>query len=183
VSKQRTARINVNPGRWLARTVAPEWVPQVVKMERAQGTWLAKVRALPREVVTGAIAQVGRRYRGLKERYGPGYTKAMVSAAFLALFLPIPGSAPVAVALIVVIAELHRAISGRGGFPEASAAPVAAAEAQRPGRAADRDPGSPLLPGAAGTSPRELPSAGVADVRVDGMSWRREEGREGPPSP
>ena len=30
---------------------------------------------------------------------------------------------------------------------------------------------------------RALPGAAIADVRVDGISWRREEGREGPPSP
>jgi hypothetical protein len=37
----------------------------------------------------------------------------MVGAAFFALFSPIPGSVLVAVALIVVIAEVHRAISKR----------------------------------------------------------------------
>jgi hypothetical protein len=45
----------------------------------------------------------------------------MVGAAFVALFSPIPGSVPVAMALIVVIAEAHRAVSKRGGFPKASA--------------------------------------------------------------
>jgi hypothetical protein len=38
-------------------------------------------------------------------RYGPRYTKAMLSVAFLTLFLPIPGSLLVGLALIVVIAE------------------------------------------------------------------------------
>ena len=30
---------------------------------------------------------------------------------------------------------------------------------------------------------RALPGAGLADVRVDGRSWRPEEGKEGPSSP
>jgi hypothetical protein len=44
----------------------------------------------------------------------------MVGAAFVALFSPIPGSLLVAVALIGVIIEVHRAVSERGGFPKAS---------------------------------------------------------------
>jgi hypothetical protein len=51
----------------------------------------------------------------------PGYTKAMVGAALVALFSPLPGSVLVAVALIVLIAEVQRAVSERGGFPKASA--------------------------------------------------------------
>ncbi len=82
---------------------------------------LAKAKALPGKVLTGAIAQLKKRYRELNNRYGPGYTNAMLSAAFLTLFSPIPGSLLVSVALIVVIAEVHRAVSERGGFPKTSA--------------------------------------------------------------
>ncbi len=49
--------------------------------------------------------------KALKSRYGPKYTTAMVSAAFLAFFLPIPGTCLVGVGLVVVVAELHRTIS------------------------------------------------------------------------
>jgi hypothetical protein len=39
----------------------------------------------------GAISQVMRRFKQLQGRYGPQYTKAMLGAAFVALFSPIPG--------------------------------------------------------------------------------------------
>jgi hypothetical protein len=43
----------------------------------------------------------------------------MVSAAFFTLFVPIPGISLVSIALVVVIAELHRAFSGKGRLTEA----------------------------------------------------------------
>jgi hypothetical protein len=76
---------------------------------------------LPRKVLAGAISQVKRRVKQLRSRYGPHYTKAMVGTAFFALFSPIPGSVLVAVALVVGIAEVHRAISRRRGFRKTSA--------------------------------------------------------------
>jgi hypothetical protein len=89
-------------------------------VEQIQKNSLGKIRTLPRKALTGVIAKVKKGYRQLKSRYGPRYTKAMVGAAFVALFLPIPGSVLVAVALIVVVAEAHRAVSKRSGFPQAS---------------------------------------------------------------
>jgi hypothetical protein len=65
----------------------------------------------PRKVLTATISQVKKGYRGLKNRYGPKYTKVILAVSFLTLFLPIPGSWPVGVALIMVVAECHRAIS------------------------------------------------------------------------
>jgi hypothetical protein len=79
------------------------------------------VRTLLRKLWAGAVSQVKRRFKQLKSRYGPHYTKAMVGAAFVALFLPIPGSVFAAVALIVVIAEVHRTISKRDGPCKTSA--------------------------------------------------------------
>src|SRR5438477_235323 len=76
---------------------------------------------LPRNVLTGVISHVKKRYSQLKSRYGPRYTKAMVGAAFVALFSPLPGSVLIAVALIIMIAEAQRAISKAGGFPKARA--------------------------------------------------------------
>jgi hypothetical protein len=84
-------------------------------------SWVAKAWALLRMVSRGAIAQVEKRYKQLKNRYGPRYTYAMVTAVFLTVFLPIPGVSLVCVTLIVVIAEIHRSISKRGGFSEAIA--------------------------------------------------------------
>ena len=72
---------------------------------------MARVGTLPCKVMAGT--PVPRRFKQLKSRYGPRYTKAIVAAAFVALFLPIPGSVLVAIALIVVIAEVHRAMVGR----------------------------------------------------------------------
>jgi hypothetical protein len=50
----------------------------------------------------------------------PAMPKAMVLAVFIGLFLPIPGSALGSVALIVAVAEVHRALAKRGGFPGAT---------------------------------------------------------------
>jgi hypothetical protein len=85
-------------------------------MNQAQDSWVVRARVLPRYGLTRAVAQVRTTYRRLKKRYGPSYTRAMVGGAFVALFLPLPGSTLLAVGLIVAIAELHRAISQRGGF-------------------------------------------------------------------
>ena len=90
-------------------------------MEQLQESWVGKVRILPRNMLTGVIAQVKKGSSQLKNRYGPRYTKAMIGAAFAALFSPLPGSVLFAVALIAVTAEVHRAISRRGGFPKARA--------------------------------------------------------------
>jgi hypothetical protein len=58
-----------------------------------------------------AGGQVKKRDQQLKDRYGARYTKAMVVTAFIALFLPLPGSTPMAVVVVAVVAEIHRAIS------------------------------------------------------------------------
>src|SRR5712692_12061358 len=99
-----------------------------VQVEQTHKSWVAKARALPRQVWSAAMAQVQKRYQALKHRYGPRYTKAMLSAAFLAFFLPLPGSSLVGVALLVVIAEVHRTLSRRGGLPEATADRVVVAK-------------------------------------------------------
>jgi hypothetical protein len=82
-------------------------------MEQAHTSWVVRTRAFPREVVTAAIDQVQKRYRQLKNRYGPKYTKVMVFAVVITLFVPIPGAMLGGVALIVVIGEVHRTISKR----------------------------------------------------------------------
>ena len=78
--------------------------------------WLVAAGAWPRKALAGAIAQVKKRYKQLKNRYGPRYTSAMVGTAFVTFFLPIPAVSLISVALIAVIAEIHRAISKRVGF-------------------------------------------------------------------
>ena len=66
---------------------------------------------------SGKVAhEVRTTYQRLKKRYGPSYTRAMVGGVFVALLLPLPGSTFLVAGLIVAIAELHRAISQRGGF-------------------------------------------------------------------
>jgi hypothetical protein len=90
-------------------------------VEQTPTSWMGRVRTLPRKQWAGAVSQVKRRYQQLKSRYGPHYTKAMVGAAFVALFLPIPGSVLVAIALVVVIAEIHRAISRSDGLRQIDA--------------------------------------------------------------
>ena len=84
-------------------------------MEHTPTSWMGRVRTMPCALLAGAISQVKRRFKQLKSRYGPHYTKATVGTAFVALFSPIPGSVLVAVALVVGIAEVHRTISRRSG--------------------------------------------------------------------
>jgi serine phosphatase RsbU (regulator of sigma subunit) len=98
--------------------------------------------ALPRKALTGAVTQVRKRYQGLKHRYGPRYTSAMMCAAFLGLFSPLPGSILMGVALVVVTAEAHRAISKQGGLPEAVAALIVVMKASLPFWATGRWPSS-----------------------------------------
>jgi hypothetical protein len=80
-------------------------------VELTQKSRVGEAGALPRKVATALIAQVKKRYKELKNRYGPRYTKGMVAAALSTLFVPIPGISLLAVALVVAVAEIHRAIS------------------------------------------------------------------------
>jgi hypothetical protein len=131
------------PGWCRVRITPSEVGAEAVKVELAQRRWVAKAKALPRKGLVGAIAQVKKRYTQLKNRHGPTYTKALLVAAFVAFFLPVPGILLLSIALLVVIAEIHRAISKRGGFSEAIAT---------------------LLKRAAGTYPRELVMSKNCDV-------------------
>ena len=79
---------------------------------RKQAGW----PGLGRKAVTAAMAQVKKSYEDLKNRYGPGYAQAMLGVAFVGFLSPIPGSLPVGVTLMVLIAEAHRAIAKRGSF-------------------------------------------------------------------
>jgi len=96
--------------------------------------------ALPRQVLTAGVVQLRKRYRELKNRYGPRYASAMLSVAFFTFFSPLPGSLLVAVALIVAIAEIHRAVSRRSGLPEAIADRVCEVKAHMPFWATGRWP-------------------------------------------
>jgi hypothetical protein len=88
-------------------------------MEQAQTSWIGVAGTWPSRVWTASIAQVKKRFKQLKNRYGPGYTYAMVLAVFIALFSPVPGTTLVAIATIVLIAEIHRAIAKSSGFSKA----------------------------------------------------------------
>jgi hypothetical protein len=101
------------------------------ELEQAQESTVLKARGLPGKVLTAAIRQVKKRHLKLKHRYGPRYSKAMLGAAFFTFFLPIPGSLLIGAALIVVIAEVHRAISKRGGFAETIADLMVVVKAKR----------------------------------------------------
>jgi hypothetical protein len=101
-------------------------------VQQAQKSWVAKAWALPRKVLTSLFAQGKKTYAALKRRYGPRYTHALLSAAFFTLFFPIPGIWVGSVAFIVAIAEVHHAISQRGGFAEASAELIAGLNAHMP---------------------------------------------------
>ena len=82
-------------------------------VEQRQRCWAVRARALPRQLVTGALAPLKKGYDRLKKRYGPHYTKALLLVVFLAFFSPVPGTTLVAVAAVVAVAEVHRAVSRR----------------------------------------------------------------------
>jgi hypothetical protein len=84
-------------------------------MEQAHTSWVAKTWALPRKVVTAGIVQAKKRHRQLTTHYGAKYTYAIVVVLLIAVYLPIPGIVlgSAALGFIVVIAEVHRAISKR----------------------------------------------------------------------
>jgi hypothetical protein len=75
-------------------------------------------------------------FRWLQSRYGPRYAGVMLTAAFVTLFLPVPGLLVVCVALIVAAAEVHRAVARVGGLPLACGALGVVILAQRFRRAA-----------------------------------------------
>jgi hypothetical protein len=82
-------------------------------MEYAQRNWLARSTRWPRRLLTWTAARVNKRYQQLKHRYGVRYTKAMLFAVFIAVFVPIPGGTLLAIAAIAGVGEVHRAISKR----------------------------------------------------------------------
>jgi hypothetical protein len=81
-------------------------------VEQAQNNWVARATGLPHAASTAGIAFSKKFYGRLQSRYGPRYTSAMLSAAFIGFVLPLPGSSLIGVALVVMIAEIHRAFSG-----------------------------------------------------------------------
>ena len=93
--------------------------------------------------MAGAITQVKKRYKWLEKRYGPKYTKGHRGHQFLQSLFPIAGSWVVSSALIVTVAEVHRAISKRGGLPEAMADLVVFVKANMPFGATGRWPSPP----------------------------------------
>jgi hypothetical protein len=74
-------------------------------------SWVSRVIAFPRRIVVGAKSQVKKRYQQLKDRYGPRYTRAMLLITFIGFFSPIPGLTVAVISFVVLIAEIHRAVS------------------------------------------------------------------------
>lgn len=69
-------------------------------------------KAAPRRLVAKVKAQVAAKYTKLERRYGPRYAKAIIGAALLGIPVPAPGASFAAAAPVIVVAELHRLISG-----------------------------------------------------------------------
>lgn len=82
-------------------------------MEQIQRCSAGKGRVSPGNVAVALIAHGKSGYGQLKNRYGPRYAKGMMAAACFTLFVPLPGISLLAVALVVAVAEAHRAISRR----------------------------------------------------------------------
>jgi hypothetical protein len=89
-------------------------------MRRLQKNWVRRAIGFPRTIVVGAKSQVKKRYQQLKNRYGPRYTRVMLFITFLGFFSPIPGLTVAVIALVVLIAEIHRAVSRKRRNQEAA---------------------------------------------------------------
>jgi len=85
-------------------------------LEYARERWVVWAKMSACRMASRAVASVGERYAGLKNRYGPRYTQAMLSAAFVGLFLPVPGSCLICIGSVALIAEFHRTIGKRRGL-------------------------------------------------------------------
>ncbi|MBN1396357.1 MAG: hypothetical protein JW959_15135 [Pirellulales bacterium] len=67
----------------------------------------------------GVLTRVKNNCVQLTNRYGPRYTSAMLGAAFVGLFLPVPGSMLLCAGAVASVAEVHRAIIGSARVPRA----------------------------------------------------------------
>ncbi len=90
-------------GSWIQHTT------RALVVEQPQHNWVARGAGLPRSASTAGIALLKKCNARLQNRYGPRYTSAMLSAAFVGFVFPLPGSSLIGVAFVVVIAEVHRA--------------------------------------------------------------------------
>jgi hypothetical protein len=86
-------------------------------LELEQKNWLTLAWAAVRKAFLWPVAQLRKRYAGLKKRYGAGYACALVVVTFVAFFSPIPGTTLTGIALVVVVAEIHRAFSSKRTLP------------------------------------------------------------------
>lgn len=66
--------------------------------------------AMIRSTMASFQARMEKVHRWMRNRHGPGYTRVMLIVACGMLFVPVPGIAPVAVVLIALTAEIHRAV-------------------------------------------------------------------------
>ena len=98
----------------------------------------ARARTWARRTAVRTVAQTRKTYQGLKSRYGPRYARAMLGAAFVSLFLPVPGSWLICIGSVALIAEVHRAVNKTCGWPETVAALVVVTKAKAPGWATGR---------------------------------------------
>jgi hypothetical protein len=80
-------------------------------MRLMQKSRARRALALPRRAWVGARTQVKKRVDWLKKRYGRGYATALFVVAVVAFFSPLPGTTLVGIALVVSVAEIHRAVS------------------------------------------------------------------------
>ena len=105
-----TALKYVSVERSLLRALPPNLAMKAVKPEQSRRAGTA-VWAWTRKVFSRTAAQLKRRYGHLEHRYGRRYTQVLLVVACIAFFLPLPGSTAIAVAAVVLVAEIHRAVS------------------------------------------------------------------------
>ena len=73
---------------------------------------------MPQKTFTALSAKTKTIYQGLEHRYGPRYTHVMISTAFFTFFVPVPGIALLAVALLFLpLARSAWSVSGAESAP------------------------------------------------------------------
>src|ERR1043166_6298676 len=80
-------------------------------MRAEQESWAARALALPRRAWVAVRTQVKKRVDWLKSGYCRGYATALFVVAVVAFFSSVPGTTLVGIALVVSVAEIHRAVS------------------------------------------------------------------------
>lgn len=81
-------------------------------------SWLERADELPRDLYLKAVKTAKEKYEQLEARYGRPAAVAIMAAGIAGTAVPLPGTTFVAVAPVVALAEIHRAVSRHISSPQ-----------------------------------------------------------------